>query len=546
MNNPSMLPVGTILRNQYRIDRQLASGGFGNTYMATNTQFNEVVAIKEFFMKDACQRNNDQTTVSITSADKEKQFDEQLAEFKKEARRIRQLHNEHIICVHNLFDENGTAYYVMDYIDGESLDTMLKRTGQPLSETEVRRIMQQVLIALKTVHEAGLWHLDLKPGNIMLDKTGNVKLIDFGASKQLDKVTGGATALTHQAASKGYAPLEQTEENYSKYGPWTDIYALGATLYALLTNKRPPLPSDIDDDESADKHEALPFPADVSTEMRQLILRMMNTNRSKRPQSIDDIQLEASAQPQSQPSSRSQPQSSQENADSEETIFASPSNTEANKDEETILSESPKTPTPPQPVSNYTYQESNGGISNLTAGFIVLIFFAVIFFIFFLGVGRGKKVQAPVQDIDSIAEVVDTIADSLEVDTFAADTIALEDEGYRYASESMTFESKLGMCYYTGEFDSDDTPHGKGEAKFLDGRYYTGEWYHGELTNRVDGFFRYNNGDTFKGQFDDNKFYYGVYTIAENGSHFNGYFRNGKPYNGKWYDRSGNVLQVVN
>ena len=230
MNNPSMLPVGTILRNQYRIDRQLASGGFGNTYMATNTQFNEVVAIKEFFMKDACQRNNDQTTVSITSADKEKQFDEQLAKFKKEARRIRQLHNEHIICVHNLFDENGTAYYVMDYIDGESLDTMLKRTGQPLSETEVRRIMQQVLIALKTVHEAGLWHLDLKPGNIMLDKTGNVKLIDFGASKQLDKVTGGATALTHQAASKGYAPLEQTEENYSKYGPWTDIYALGATL----------------------------------------------------------------------------------------------------------------------------------------------------------------------------------------------------------------------------------------------------------------------------------------------------------------------------
>ena len=546
INQSSMLRVGTVLRGIYRIEKYLSSGGFGNTYIATNTEFNEKVAVKEFFKREINHREDNQTTVGVSHAGDEPLFEELLAKFKKEARRIRQLHNEHIVGVHDLFEENGTAYYVMDYIDGESLEELMKRTGEPLSEAEVRNVLSQVLDALKVVHQAGLWHLDLKPANIMIDKAGHIKLIDFGSSKQLDVQQGGATALTRQTFTNGYAPREQMEENFSKYGPWTDIYALGATLYALLTNKRPPLPSDIDDDESADKHEALPFPADVSTEMRQLILRMMNTNRSKRPQSIDDIQLEASAQPQSQPSSRSQPQSSQENADSEETIFASPSNTEANKDEETILSESPKTPTPPQPVSNYTYQESNGGISNLTAGFIVLIFFAVIFFIFFLGVGRGKKVQAPVQDIDSIAEVVDTIADSLEVDTFAADTIALEDEGYRYASESMTFESKLGMCYYTGEFDSDDTPHGKGEAKFLDGRYYTGEWYHGELTNRVDGFFRYNNGDTFKGQFDDNKFYYGVYTIAENGSHFNGYFRNGKPYNGKWYDRSGNVLQVVN
>ena len=283
-----MLKVGTILRGTYRIDSYLSSGGFGNTYVATNVEFDERVAIKEFFMKGVTQRDDNQTTVSVSNLENTNSFQEQKEKFKKEARRIRQLHNPHIVNVHDLFEENGTAYYVMDYVDGENLAERLKKTGRPMTESEVRLILPQILDALKAVHDAGIWHLDLKPANIMLEKGGNVKLIDFGASKQLNVQKGGATTSTAISYTNGYAPREQMEQNYDKFGPWTDIYALGATLYNLLTNKRPPLPTDIDDDISEDKHEALPFPEGVGG-LKFLVLQMMKTNRLQRPQSIDAI-----------------------------------------------------------------------------------------------------------------------------------------------------------------------------------------------------------------------------------------------------------------
>ena len=307
INNQSMLRVGTVLRGIYRIDSYLSSGGFGNTYVATNIEFNERVAIKEFFMKGVSQRDDNQSTVSISNTANRNSFLEQKDKFKKEARRLRQLNNPHIVKVYDLFDENGTSYYVMDYIDGENLSERLKRTGKRMSQKTIKEILPQILDALKAVHEAGFWHLDLKPANIMLDKSGNVKLIDFGASKQFDVQKGGATTGTAISYTNGYAPREQMEQNYDKFGPWTDLYALGATLYKLLTNSNPPLPTDIDDDMSEDKHEALPFPATISREMRGLVLWMMKTNRLQRPQNIDAVigklsrKVEPKQVPQKQP-----------------------------------------------------------------------------------------------------------------------------------------------------------------------------------------------------------------------------------------------------
>lgn len=289
INNQSMLKVGTILHGTYRIESYLSSGGFGNTYVATNIEFDERVAIKEFFMKGVTQRDNNQTTVSVSNSENTNSFLEQKEKFKKEARRIRQLKNEHIVAVHDLFEENGTAYYVMDYIDGENLAERMKRIGSPMAEKEVCKILLQVLEALKSVHNAGIWHLDLKPANIMVDKSGNVKLIDFGASKQLNVQKGGATTSTAISYTNGYAPREQMEQNYDKFGPWTDLYALGATLYNLLCNKRPPMPTDIDDDLSEDKHDSLPLPTNLSSDMKNCILWMMQTNRMKRPQSVESL-----------------------------------------------------------------------------------------------------------------------------------------------------------------------------------------------------------------------------------------------------------------
>ena len=286
-----MLRIGTVLRGIYRIEKFLSSGGFGNTYVATNVEFDERYAIKEFFMKGVTQRDDNQTTVSVSNSENENSFLQQKEKFKKEARRLRKLQNEHIVKVHDMFEENGTAYYVMDYVDGENLSERLKRTGKPMSEVEVRQLLPQILDALKTVHNEGFCHLDIKPSNIMLDKSGKVKLIDFGASKQLG--TNGTlttNAPTAFAQTLGYAPREQMEQNLDKIGPWTDIYALGATLYNLLTNKRPPLPSDIDDDISNDKHLALPMQR-VSEGMKSLVLSLMQTNRMKRPQNASLIGL---------------------------------------------------------------------------------------------------------------------------------------------------------------------------------------------------------------------------------------------------------------
>jgi len=279
----------TLQGGKYRIERVLGQGGFGNTYVGINTTFEERVAIKEFFMQGINDRDDATGSITVSLERNKSQFEEQLEKFKKEALRIRKLDNSHIVKVHDLFEENGTAYYVMDYIDGENLAEHLKRTGKPMTEQELRDVLPQILDALKTVHDAGIWHLDLKPANIMIDKNGCIKLIDFGASKQLNTQKGGATTSTAISYTNGYAPREQMEQNYDKFGPWTDIYALGATLYNLLTNKRPPLPTDIDDDSSEDKHNSLLMPESTSEEMKSLILWMMQTDRNQRPQDVDNV-----------------------------------------------------------------------------------------------------------------------------------------------------------------------------------------------------------------------------------------------------------------
>ena len=141
-----MLRIGTILRGTYKIEKHLSSGGFGNTYIATHIEFEECFAIKEFFMKGVTQRDRNQMTVSVSNSENQSSFQEQKEKFKKEARRIRKLDNPHIIKVHDLFEENGTAYYVMDFVDGENLAERLKRTGRPLTEEEVNKLLPQILL----------------------------------------------------------------------------------------------------------------------------------------------------------------------------------------------------------------------------------------------------------------------------------------------------------------------------------------------------------------------------------------------------------------
>ena len=280
----NMLPIGTVLHDNYRVERYLSSGGFGNTYVVTHIHFKEQTALKEFFMKGINQRDG-QTTVSVSNEENQEQFASQLEKFKKEALRLRRLQNENIVRVHDLFEANGTAYYVMDLVDGESLSERMKRLNRPLTETEVMALLPQVLHALEGVHNQQMWHLDLKPANIMMNREGRVVLIDFGASKQMDASQGYTSTSSAMCYTPGYAPPEQIEGSLKRIGPWTDFYALGATIYNLLTRQQPPSSTDV----MMEGEDAFHFPASLSSDMRQLIIWMMEARPASRPQSVEEI-----------------------------------------------------------------------------------------------------------------------------------------------------------------------------------------------------------------------------------------------------------------
>ena len=309
----------TLQGGKYRIERVLASGGFGITYMVQNVSFNETYAMKEFFMRGVNLREGDTVTVSVP--DNKATFESQKAKLKKEAQRLHKLHNAHIVQVHDLFEERGTVYYVMDYIDGESLGSRLQRTGKPLTEAEAMDVLRQMLDALELVHSQNpqLLHLDIKPANIMVDGSGCAYLIDFGASKQIATDENHAlSTTTGMSYTAGYAPSEQIEQNYERMGPWTDFYALGATLYKLVTLQQPPTPSDISDDGS----DAFQFPATVSEACRKLICWMMTPSRKKRPQSVAEIQafIKEHFKESTSASSRQQDTSEKEETKKTETI----------------------------------------------------------------------------------------------------------------------------------------------------------------------------------------------------------------------------------
>lgn len=283
-----LIQGATLQNGKYRIEKVLGQGGFGITYLATQTVLGNKVAIKELFMQGVNDRQDSSVTVSNNA--NSNLFAHQKRKFVKEAQRIAGLENKHIVKVHDMFEENDTAYYVMDYIEGESLQDVITHHHGALAESSVREYLNQILSALTAMHQNRIWHLDIKPANIMLDKNGNVVLIDFGASKQIES-DGTLTVSTSLSLTQGFAAPEQLQGTIQNIGSWTDFYALGATLYVLLTRTMPPTFADI----ASEGSNAFHFSQNVSTQMRQLVEWMMKLNKHERPQLVDEIQRRMSS-----------------------------------------------------------------------------------------------------------------------------------------------------------------------------------------------------------------------------------------------------------
>lgn len=234
------LKTNAVLQNgKYCIEGVLGQGGFGITYLASQVALNRKVTIKEFFMKELCNRDEQTSQVSVPSMGSVDTVARFRAKFVKEAQTIAALNNPHIIHIHDIFEENGTAYYVMDYLSGGSLSDLVQRNGI-LAEATALGYIRQVADALSYIHARNINHLDIKPSNVLIDGNGNAVVIDFGLSKRYDE-TGSQTSTTPVGISHGFAPLEQYQPGgVSTFSPTTDIYSLGATLYKLLSGQTPP------------------------------------------------------------------------------------------------------------------------------------------------------------------------------------------------------------------------------------------------------------------------------------------------------------------
>ena len=285
-NNNNMLAVGTTLQQgRYTIQHVLGQGGFGITYEGVQKGLNRKVAIKEFFLRDYCERKDG--WVTATGAEDAAELVRVYRDkFIKEAQLIASLGRApHIVQVHDIFEENQTAYYVMEFIEGGSLTDLIRQNGR-ITEQRAIDLTIQTAQALEVLHNHQTMHLDVKPSNILLRKDAqgrdDVVLIDFGVSKHYDR-EGHQTTSTPVGLSKGFAPFEQYREGgVREFSPATDAYSLGATLYYLVTGQVPP--------ETAELVESpLARPNGVSEALWQVISRAMSFRRTDRYQSMVDL-----------------------------------------------------------------------------------------------------------------------------------------------------------------------------------------------------------------------------------------------------------------
>ena len=231
VHDASVLAVGSVLSKRYLVGSVIGKGGFGITYLAYDMKLECRVAIKEYYPFGIVSRQVGSTIVSTANEETAETFKSGAKRFYEEARLVARFNgNPNIVGVHDFFYENETVYFTMDLLKGHTLKHYLKANGR-LSYSQAAYVMREVSGALMITHSADVLHRDISPDNIMVCDDGTIKLLDFGAARQV--ISEGSQSLS-VILKQGFAPLEQYQKK-GKQGPWTDIYALGATIYYCIT-----------------------------------------------------------------------------------------------------------------------------------------------------------------------------------------------------------------------------------------------------------------------------------------------------------------------
>ncbi len=289
--NPLVLAEGTVLNERYCLGSVLGQGGFGITYEADDSMLGRNVAVKELVPSGATRHG---VSLHLRTTPQGNDFGRLKKAFLKEGRLLAQFKHAHIVRVLDLFEANGTAYIVMEYLTGELLKASIERNGS-LDPASVVRYAAQVLAGLSVVHSVKLLHRDLKPDNLVITPDDQVVMIDFGSARNFASKTLQHTRLV----TPGYAPPEQYSTQ-ARFGPYTDLYALGATLYHALAGAPPP--------PSTDRLMGTPLPplpSKVPTQLRDVVMKALELPADKRFQSAEEMKkgLEALITPSPEPSS---------------------------------------------------------------------------------------------------------------------------------------------------------------------------------------------------------------------------------------------------
>ena len=286
------LNPGAVLEDRYKIEAILGEGGFGITYKAHDAKLDCTVVIKEFLPNDFAARSNDSITVQPRT-NRGDDFEYGLKSFLEEARTLAKFQHANIVAVTNFIEANGSAYFVMNYAEGIDLSEWLKARKEPLDEDTILGIITPILDGLAEVHKTGLMHRDIKPGNIYLRKSGGPMLIDFGAARQ---ALGEHSKSISAIISQGYAPPEQYTTR-GKQGAFTDLYAIGATLYKLIVGQSPIESSDRSHAKAEGDADPMTPAVEagkgkVSDWLLQLTDQLLNISAKDRPQTAESV-LEA-------------------------------------------------------------------------------------------------------------------------------------------------------------------------------------------------------------------------------------------------------------
>lgn len=282
-----VLPPFTVLNGRYLIGKELGSGGFGITYIAMDMVLERVVAVKEYFVQSSMYRSNTvSTNVQLTnvSVAQEKVYQINREKFEKEAKTLAHLeHLPGIVRVYDFFNENNTAYIAMEYLPGMTLEKYVKQNGGKLSIDEVLSKIEPIIDSLSLLHENNILHRDISPDNIMVLDDGTLKLFDFGGAKEQSEKNNSVCML----AKSGYTPVEQLQSN-GNLGPWTDVYAMAATIYYCVSGKVPDeAMSRIGEEDSLKRPQE--YGADISERQEAAILKGLSVNANDRYSSMEEF-----------------------------------------------------------------------------------------------------------------------------------------------------------------------------------------------------------------------------------------------------------------